>query len=170
MVFHRVDACDMRKHDRALGNAQFEPHRVAHGGIGPELVDVHAVGDDLRPPRAIAQRQVGLETRNRIGRHQIRPSREQRAGLYHEAQTEAHSCADPWPSSGCSKRDASLAPPRHDQRDQRCKVAMIHPALHDVGPLLGDEAGELDQPRGNARGLVEFELHDVYACAAQSRG
>src|SRR5262249_15642751 len=59
------------------------------------------------------------------------------------------------------------APSRQDERDERGEIAMIHPALHDIGPALGDQACKLEQTRGNAAGLVESQLDDRDAARAQ---
>jgi hypothetical protein len=75
VVLHRIDTCDMRKHDCVLGNAELGSHRAPRRCIRLEFVDVDSVGDHLRAPRMISQRQMRLEAGGGIGRHQIGPSR-----------------------------------------------------------------------------------------------
>jgi hypothetical protein len=31
---------------------------------------------------------------------------------------------------------------REDECDKRCEIAMIHPALHDIGPTLANQLGK----------------------------
>src|SRR4030081_1731668 len=55
MVLHRVDACHVSEHHCILRDADLGAHGLAHGRVGSELIDIDAVGDDLRAPRAITQ-------------------------------------------------------------------------------------------------------------------
>src|SRR5262245_32737455 len=60
-----------------------------------------------------------------------------------------------------------FAPPRQSEREQRSKVAVIHPALDDLRPALGDEARELEQTRRNACRFIESQLDHIDACCVE---
>jgi hypothetical protein len=40
---------------------------------------------------------------------------------------------------------------------------VIHPALHDLGPPLGDEPGELEETGHDAAGFIESQLEELDA-------
>ena len=56
----------MREHHYIRRDAEFAAHGLAHGGIGTELVDIDAVGDNLRAA-GVAQSQMRLEPGSRVG-------------------------------------------------------------------------------------------------------
>src|SRR5262249_57532972 len=105
-------------------------------------------------------RQMRFETGNRVGRHQIGPSRRQGDGFHYEPQPDAIAAPIHRRAANAPNETRLSTPSRQDERDERGEIAVIHPALHDIGSALGDEAGKLEQTGRDAADFVESQLDD----------
>ena len=159
VIAHRVQAGDVGD-DRRLGRAKRArggPTARSPGQAEPLGVDARI--DDAGAAGAIAQGDVACEPGLRIADHDVR-LRERAAHSGSPGAADADSGGCPCGSTGGSTRASCADGAGQDERQRGDQIAVVHPALDDVGPGPADEPCERRHGPGIGWPWSDRELGD----------
>ena len=110
-------------------------HRTATRAVRPaESFGVDAVRSNLRPARTIAEPQMRSSPATELAVIRSGKRRQGGAGSHGQAQSGATAGQIHVGATDAPNEVGLPTTPRHEQRDERRQIAVIHPTLDDVGP------------------------------------